>query len=212
MKMNLELERILEQFKILWKTGLDAHLDAHTYAGQAWVSLHVRLGHAHEEHSEKDVKKKFSAKKNKNSPSRQRRRIRRAAEREAVQNKILFNKDTFEEAFEAIDTAENVVENRLSEVGDRVDSEIVEKSKAEHSNENKNETDPREKEKIRNTEKVELDKPNDKTLSELERSSCNQDKKQVILTKPFNAISQAEFFSVLDGIMEDNMKNLFKPP
>ena len=206
--MNLELERILEQFKILWKTGLDAHLDAHTYAGQAWVSLHVRLGHAHEEHSEKDVKKKFSAKKNKNSPSRQRRRIRRAAEREAVQNKILFNKDTFEEAFEATDTAENVVENRLSEVGDCVDSEIVEKSKAEHSNENKNETDPYEK----CTEKVELDKPNDEKLSVLDRSSCNQDQKQAILTKPFNEISQAEFFSVLDGIMEDNMKNLFKPP
>ena len=28
------------------KSGYEAHLDAHTYAGEAWVHMHVRLGQA----------------------------------------------------------------------------------------------------------------------------------------------------------------------
>ena len=31
------------------ETGLDAHLDLHTQAGQAWVSVHVRLRHAEDQ-------------------------------------------------------------------------------------------------------------------------------------------------------------------
>ena len=36
----------MKKFKDMWKSGLDAHFVVHTNAGQAWVHLHVRLGHA----------------------------------------------------------------------------------------------------------------------------------------------------------------------
>ena len=47
MKMNSsELDSFVQKFKQLWHSGVDAHLDLHTHAGQAWVHLHVRLGQA----------------------------------------------------------------------------------------------------------------------------------------------------------------------
>ena len=73
---------------------MNAHLDVHTHAGQAWVSLHAHLGQApnpshqqvHPSHGRKD------------SPSRQRRRARRAEERkkkaEEAPNKATENVDT----------------------------------------------------------------------------------------------------------------------
>ena len=78
MKMTgSELDSFIFKFKQLWYSGLDAHLDVDTHAGQAWVGLRVGLGHApgpllHHQHP-------HTAKKE--SPSRQRRRARRAAYR-----------------------------------------------------------------------------------------------------------------------------------
>ena len=43
---NSELESFLTKFRCLWNTGFDAHLELDSHAGQAWVSLHVRIGHA----------------------------------------------------------------------------------------------------------------------------------------------------------------------
>ena len=102
------LETFVEQFRNLWRSGYDAHLDAHTHAGEAWVNLRVRLGHAQVSHSDFT-----SNNRNRNGPARQRRRSRRSAERAAKAADVL-NKDltstNAEEAFEAIDTNENVPE------------------------------------------------------------------------------------------------------
>ena len=60
------------KFKSLWYSGIDAHLDVDTHAGQAWVGLRVGLGHPPHPH----VQRK------KESPSRHRRRARRAEARQ----------------------------------------------------------------------------------------------------------------------------------
>ena len=70
-----ELGTFVEQFTNLWKSGYEAHLDAHTYAGEAWVHLHVRLGQAQVNHLNSSLSR------NRNGPARERRRSRRAAER-----------------------------------------------------------------------------------------------------------------------------------
>ena len=67
----------------LWKSGIGAHLNIDTHAGEAWVGLRVRLGHApgpphHQVHPQ-------TREKSRNGPSRQRRRDRRAQERIQVQ-------------------------------------------------------------------------------------------------------------------------------
>ena len=73
-----ELDSFVKKFKDLWKSGIGAHLDIDTYAGQAQVGLRVRLGHepgppCHQEHEPRL--------KSRNGPSRQRRQERRAQER-----------------------------------------------------------------------------------------------------------------------------------
>ena len=72
-----ELDSFVQKFHQLWKAGLNAHLDLDTHAGIAWVGLCVQLGHVpgplHHQ----------APQKNQDSPSRQRRRDRRAAARNA---------------------------------------------------------------------------------------------------------------------------------
>ena len=75
-----ELDSFVKKFKDLWQSGLDAHLVVDTHAGQAWVDLRVRLGHApgpqqHQPHQ--PGLQKLS--KVRNGPPRQRCRARRNA-------------------------------------------------------------------------------------------------------------------------------------
>ena len=83
MEMDMsELPSFVNKFRSLWKSGLDAHLELHSRAGQAWVRLGVQLGHPpgpvqHPPHCPPPRKKA------RNGPSRQRRRERRAAARAA---------------------------------------------------------------------------------------------------------------------------------
>ena len=72
-----ELDSFVQKFKHLWHSGVNAHLDVHTHAGQAWVSLHVQLGQA-----PGPVHPVFPPKRKKHSPSRERRRARRAEARQ----------------------------------------------------------------------------------------------------------------------------------
>ena len=71
-----ELDTFIEKFKSLWNAGLEAHLDVDTQAGQAWVGLRLRLGHPPGPHHQ--LPPNFQ----RNSPSRQRRREKRAAARQ----------------------------------------------------------------------------------------------------------------------------------
>ena len=76
-----ELDSFVKTFHQLWSEGLTAHLDLDTHAGNAWVGLRVQLGHVpghlHQQPVQpfhQQVHKKVE------SPPRQRRCIRRAAE------------------------------------------------------------------------------------------------------------------------------------
>ena len=73
--MDADIDLLVKNFKQLLKNGRSAHLDADCHAGQAWIGLHVRLGHVRDhEHGLRT----------RNGPSRQRRRMRRAAARPGV--------------------------------------------------------------------------------------------------------------------------------
>ena len=79
---NLELDTFLQKFKQLWYSGLDANLDLHAHAGQAWVGLRVRLGHAPGPlHQPPNFPEQRKAR---NGPSRQRRRARREVSRQEL--------------------------------------------------------------------------------------------------------------------------------
>ena len=76
-----ELDTFIQKFRYLWNSGLDARLNLESYAGQAWVGLQLRLGHGQgPPHQVQTVLPKNS--RNRDNPSRQRRRARCAAARE----------------------------------------------------------------------------------------------------------------------------------
>ena len=43
-----ELDSFVQKFHQLWKSGLNAHLDLDTHAGNAWVGLQVQFGNVPE--------------------------------------------------------------------------------------------------------------------------------------------------------------------
>ena len=80
-----EIDTFILKFKNLWAAGLDAHLNAETHAGQAWVSLHLRLGHP------PGPLNVVPPRMTKNCPARQRRRAQREADRKQKAEKQLRN-------------------------------------------------------------------------------------------------------------------------
>ena len=89
--MDADINLLVNNFKELWKSGRSAHLDLDTHAGQAWIGLRVRLGHAHQPHHEHQSRTR-------NSPSRQRRRLRRAAARQEATEQVATVASEAEEA------------------------------------------------------------------------------------------------------------------
>ena len=106
-----ELDSFIGKLKQLWQSGKDARLHVETHAGEAWASLHVKLGHGQgHQHQHKE---KPHLPRNRNGPSRQRRRARRAAARQeraveasADQNEL---ENGFETAVESV-SAEEVLD------------------------------------------------------------------------------------------------------
>ena len=88
------IESFLQKFKYLWSAGIDAHFNVETYAGQAWVSLHLRLGHSP------------GPLQTRNSPARQRCSERREAERKQNAEKAKDVTGSAEEAEEHPDQIE----------------------------------------------------------------------------------------------------------
>ena len=153
-----ELGTFVEQFKNLWKSGYEAHLDAHTYAGEAWVHLHVRLGQAPVNHPFTSLSR------NRNGPARERRRSRRAAER-AAKTSNSSNTDlesmlpNAEEASEVIVADDHVTELVKNTCEKNAESEIDATEKVDiavdedvHDDANAKDT---EKEEIEDTKKDE---------------------------------------------------------
>ena len=98
-----ELDSFIRKFKELWKSGVGAHLDIDTHAGEAWVGLRVRLGHVPGPPHHVKLPRKT-----RDSPSRQRRRARRAAARQRDAEEAIDDVGDSPEAEEAT-TDEEVV-------------------------------------------------------------------------------------------------------
>ena len=114
-----EIDSFVRKFKHLWHSGVDAHLDVHTHAGQAWVwvGLRVQLGQA-PGHVHPHVRKNTS-------PAKQRRRQRREAARaEAAKASNLISKSD-EVAAEADNSNAEEAANENANVED-IAAEIVE--------------------------------------------------------------------------------------
>jgi hypothetical protein len=94
-----------KKFYQLWNAGHTAHLDVDTHAGNAWVGLRVQLGHAPGPLHHHPHPPFFQAQKKHVSPSRQRRRARRAATRLT----------TAEEAVN-VETPKDIIETQAEEV------------------------------------------------------------------------------------------------
>ena len=102
----------MQKFHQLWKAGLNAHLDLDTHAGIAWVGLRVQLGHVpgplhHQAHH-------TPFKINQDSPSRQRRRDRRAAARNAIAEEV-----------------QETETEKVSSPSDKVDKEVLDEQSSD---------------------------------------------------------------------------------
>jgi hypothetical protein len=120
-----ELETCVQKFHQLWSAGHIAHLDMETHTGIAWVGLRVQLGHApgilHQQPHPQPFQIVY---KKKDSPSRQRRRTRRAAARQDSAEEVaneetelekLPNEDA-EKAKEPISASGQVVVNEANQL------------------------------------------------------------------------------------------------
>ena len=101
---------------------MNAHLDVRTHAGEAWVSLHVQLGHApgplhHQLHPTFPPSPR-----SKNSPSRQRRRARRAAARTEKVEEASKVSEKVPATIEIVTESENAKENVSDLVNDAVET------------------------------------------------------------------------------------------
>ena len=120
-----ELDSFLHKFYQLKNAGYNAHLDLDTHAGHAWVGLRVQLGHepgplhyqVHPPFS--NIQKKAEG------SSRQRRRARRAAQREAAAVDP-------SEAAKAFNTKDNTDEARTE---NRDDIKTIDKTAKENESE-----------------------------------------------------------------------------
>ena len=150
--VNSELDTFLQKFKQLWYSGLDADLNLHTHAGQAWVGLRVRLGHApgplHQPPNFPEQRKP------KNGPSRQRRRSRRAASRqdrelaEQAENNINVN-----DSKEVVDGLEKDTSEKVTEVGEDLNDDLEKET-------SRNETEL--------SEDLNINKPVENTVDQME--------------------------------------------
>ena len=108
----------------MWKAGIGAHLDVDTFAGEAWVSLCVRLGHApgppyHQVHQQPRPKSR-------NGPSQQWRRERRAEERNQLKAEEASKVETEKvDAENKSDSVEAEKEESVCEVTEEVSVDKV---------------------------------------------------------------------------------------
>jgi hypothetical protein len=107
-----EVDSFIQKFKQLWKSGYSAHLDLDTHSGKAWVGLRVRLGHVpgpfHHQVQQPRTRTR-------DSPSRQRRRARRAAARKENAKEAVGKSTEAEEANASTIAAEKAAEDSKAE-------------------------------------------------------------------------------------------------
>ena len=94
-----EIDKFVRKFKDLWSSGLDAHLDIDAHAGEAWIGLRVRVGGSSPRTKSNDSR---------TSPSRDRRRARRATVR---QEQVVETVKEEKESNDLVSTEKVAIEN-----------------------------------------------------------------------------------------------------
>ena len=119
-----ETTSLVNKFKSLWLSGIDAKLEFETRAGQAWGSLHVFLGeHPHQVHQGPPQHQHH--RKN-DSPCKRRRRERREAARlEANDNNKVTEKAT-ESAEEVSKEKVNIEKTVTEDVSEEITVNVAE--------------------------------------------------------------------------------------
>ena len=119
-----ELDSFLVKFKYLWHRGHDVYLSVEAHAGQAKVTLQAGLGH-HPPHPQYPPPFPQRNPNRRNGPARQRRRERRAADRQAAEiqksaeeapNQEDVNLNPAEDAENSVNYQNNTNENDNQEV------------------------------------------------------------------------------------------------
>ena len=125
-----ELETFVKKFEQLWHSGLNAHLDLDTQAGNAWVGLRVQLGHApgplHDPFPSANERMT-------ESPSRKRRRTRREAARNKKTDQV-----TLGEAEKATNEAAEKATNEDAEIATNEDAKKATNDVAERAKNSQN--------------------------------------------------------------------------
>ena len=119
-----EVETFVKKFYQLWNDGVSAHLDLDTRGGEAWVGLRVHLGGQVPGPFHRPVHPFHFKKKPQESPSRQRRRARRAAARQAQ-----LERATDADAVEASEVVQQTFEEQAAAVN-AVDEAVEDTAKA----------------------------------------------------------------------------------
>ena len=104
-----EVETFVKKFHQLWNDGVTAHLDLDTHGGEAWVGLRVHLGGQVPGPLHRPVHPFQQEVPRKESPSRQRRRARRAAARQAH-----VERTSDAEAVEASEVVQQTIEEQTA--------------------------------------------------------------------------------------------------
>ena len=120
----MEVNSFVSKFVSLWRSGQRAHLNLESHDGNAWVALRVQLGHAenlpdfHSQQGQHNQDQNFKKKQQVDTPCRQRRQEKRAAEREL--NKVIVKDSLVNEiddrAEKAYDVSKSQDENSRDEV------------------------------------------------------------------------------------------------
>ena len=162
-----EIDSFIQKFTNLWKSGLDAHLDIDTHAGQAWVGLRVGLGggpnllHEVQQHQAEKATKANS------SPSRLRRRARRESARkvkasEAIQEPNVTEVGNYADKSESVETKDD----KAAEAVIVEETEVIENI-ADNENGKQEENDLKESSEITETiaENANQDEPNENVMN-----------------------------------------------
>ena len=116
-----EIDSFVKKFYQLWGAGYSAHLDLESHSGKAWVGLRVQLGHVPPGHLHHPLHPPYPQPnyRKQDSPSRQRRRERRAADRRD-ETEEASKKDYAEEVDSSV-----VAEKVVTEESDQNDETLV---------------------------------------------------------------------------------------
>ena len=118
-----EVETFVKKFHQLWNDGVTAHLDLDTRGGEAWVGLRVHLGGQVPGPLHRPVHPFQQEVPRKESPSRQRRRARQAAARQAH-----VERTSDAEAVEASEVVQQTIEEQTAAVN-AVDAAVEDTAK-----------------------------------------------------------------------------------